>query len=237
VEPQPWLDAVRKEFVRRKLPLLYIERLMEELSDHFNNFMEDRMNKDVSDLESVAQELGRPSDLGALAADQYGRQRFSRRHPWLVFAVMPIVLLPILFVGLLFGIGWMAYFLTPADVAARLESAEPWWGEFVFRLIVCAELLIPAIVLAAFSCRIARKAALGWKWPLATCLLLALLSGSVFTGTRAKTADRPGVLLIGVGVSPHSTSGLQLLQFAAPLAIGTWAAWRHRAGRSAPLAI
>lgn len=227
MEHQPWLDELRKELVRHQLPPHYAKRLLAELTDHFNDFKEDRMSTDAKNLESVVHQLGSPGDIGAAAAEQYRRQRFSGRHPFLVFAILPVISLPMLFVGLLFGVGWMLYLLLPDDTLGAIGGAEPDWVPFVFQTLVCAYIILTAIGLSLMLCRSARKAALGWKWPLASCLLLALLSGSVFTKVQAKSADKPGMLLMGVGVPPGMT-GSQVAQLVAPLAVGGWAIWRRR---------
>ncbi len=130
MEHQPWLDELRKEFVRRKLPPHYAKRLLAELTDHFNDFKEDRMSTDTADLTGVVHQLGSPRDIGAAATAQYRRQRFSGRHPFWVFAVLPIVSLPLLFVSLLFGIGWLLYLIVPEETLAA-NGAEPDWVPMV----------------------------------------------------------------------------------------------------------
>jgi hypothetical protein len=225
VEHQPWLDELRKELVRRRLPPHYAKRLLAELTDHFNDFKEDRMSTDARDFESVVHQLGSPRDIGAAATAQYRRQRFSGRHPFLVFAALPIVSLPTLFVGLLFGVGWLLYLLFPDDTLVA-NGAEPDWVPWVAQALICACIVLPAISLSLMLCRSARKAALGWKWPLASCLLLAVLSTGVSTEVQAKTAHRQGHVTIYFGI--RATTGLQLVQMAAPLAICGWGIWRRR---------
>lgn len=225
MENQPWLEAVRREFARRKLPPPYANRLLSELSDHFHDFMEDRMSKDAPDLQGTFDQLGSPNDIGAQAAEQFRRQRFSGRHPFLAFAVLPIVSLPILFVALPLGVFWALSLIIPEDVV----DMEATWPLLAFRLVTCVSVLLPACALAGLSCRAARKAEIGRKWPAATCVLLALMAGTLFTSTREKTADKPGMLMFGIGAYP--TTGLQFAQLAAPLTVGAWALLRHR-GRS-----
>ena len=45
-----WLNELRAELARHNLPPFYVERLVSELSDHFTDFMEDRMSTDAKDL-------------------------------------------------------------------------------------------------------------------------------------------------------------------------------------------
>jgi len=222
-----WLESLREEFARRKLPPLYAERMISELTDHFHDFMEDYMGKVAResrelDRGSLEQNLGSPADIGAAAAEQCRRQRFDGRHPFFVFAVLPIVSLTVLSLSLMVAVGLLLNALVP-EGATPDAGTEPAWIYPVARAAICGFVIFPAIGLAMLLCRSARKAALGWKWPLAACLLLALISGSAFSIIRPKTADKPGVLIVGVGTPSSTTIGFQLAQLLAPLAIGAWA--------------
>ena len=87
-----WASA-RAELARRKLPPLYVERFVSELSDHLTDWREDRMSTDAKDLHGVFERLGSPGQVAASAAQEYRRARFSRRHPVLMFVVLPLVAL------------------------------------------------------------------------------------------------------------------------------------------------
>ena len=226
-----WLDSLREEFARRRLPPQSAERMIVELTDHYHDFMEEQMSKDARDSEgldreSVERELGSAADIGAAAVEEYRRQRFAGRHPLFVFAVLPIVSLPILSLALMLAIGGLLYILIPDSVPDA--GAEPAWASPLIRTAICGLVILPAIGLAALLCRAARRAALDWKWPLVACLLLALTSGSVFSKTRAKTADKPGLIILGVGTPSATTIGFQAVQLLAPLAISGWAMLRKR---------
>ena len=100
-----WLHELRAELARRKLPPLYVERFVSEMSDHFSDCMEDRMSTDAKDLHGVFQRLGTPGDVARSAAHEFRQARFSRRHPVLMFVVLP-VLFNIFFVVLsILGLG------------------------------------------------------------------------------------------------------------------------------------
>ncbi len=47
MNPQQWLDEVRKELQTRRLPRRSVTRLMRELSDHLTDGWEQTMNTDV----------------------------------------------------------------------------------------------------------------------------------------------------------------------------------------------
>ena len=50
----------------------------------------------------VTTRLGRPASIAAAAGKAYGRGRFIRRHPRIVFLILPVALLPVLWVGSLY---------------------------------------------------------------------------------------------------------------------------------------
>jgi hypothetical protein len=229
MDSRRWLESLREEFARRKLPQPCAERMMAELTDHYHSFMEDCMRKDVANsdgLEEGSEErecleraLGSPVVIGKLAVEQYRRQRFAGRHPLFVFAVLPIISLPLLSLSLMIAVGLLLSVLA-GDSAVPDVGPEPAWIYPVARAVICGFVILPAIGLAALLCRAARRAALDWKWPLVACLLLALLGGSAFSITRPKTADKPGLLILGVGTPSSTTIGFQLAQLLAPLAVG-----------------
>jgi hypothetical protein len=227
-----WLESLRDEFARRKLPPHETERMMLELTDHFHDFMEDHMSKDANnrkqfDQVRMEQALGSPSEIATAASKQFRRRRFSGRHPLLVFAVLPVVSLPLLSFGLMFLVGWLLSLLVP-ESALLDNGVEPTWHLPLARAVICGLVILPAIGLAALLCRAARKATLDWKWPLTACLLLALVAGSVFSQIEPKTATKPGLLMLGVGTPSSATIGLQAIQLFAPIAIGLWVLRRER---------
>ena len=79
MDARHWLEQVRDKLAERELPPFYVERLVEELSDHLHDFMEDPMSTDAKDLRGLARHLGVPAELAATAASEYRKQRFSRR--------------------------------------------------------------------------------------------------------------------------------------------------------------
>ena len=93
MDNQPWLDRVREQLARQALPPSYIKRFMEELTDHFNDLMEENMEGDV------VSQLGQPEQVAGAAAVAYRQHRFLGRHCWarvLVFGVCNILLIVVL---------------------------------------------------------------------------------------------------------------------------------------------
>ena len=59
MDSQPWLDRVRERLARHVLPPSYVQRLMEELSDHLEDLKEEGMEADaisrMGEAEQVAE--------------------------------------------------------------------------------------------------------------------------------------------------------------------------------------
>lgn len=221
MDAQRWLHELRAELARRKLPPLYVERFVLELSDHLTDCMEDRMSTDAPDLRGAFRRLGTPGQVASTAAGEYRKQKFSRRHPVLMFVVLPIVAVPLL------------WFVKVASVVLLIKVLNvkegtvvgPLAGQAILYAFVFAT-IVPVTVAAAFFCRMALRAGANWKWLLAACGILAVVGGAAVTQMTLPTATSRGSLRLGFGISTHP-SPAQIAQFLAPLAICGWAIWRQ----------
>lgn len=230
-----WLLKLRTELVRRKLPPLYVERMVLELSDHLSNLLEDRMSTDAKDLHGVFERLGTPGGVAATAAHEFRKARFSRRHPVLVFILAPVLSLPML---------WFASVAT-VILAVKLLGIESgnstttavWQAaDVALPFVIVALMVIPVALAAAFFCRVAARAGVSWKWSLAACCMIAVLGSAAMTHFVLPTETTQGSLHFGLRLALRPTAS-QLLQFAAPLAICGWAIWRQvKASRQSVLA-
>jgi hypothetical protein len=206
------------------------------------------MSTDAQDLRAVAvSQLGTPRDVAASAAKEYRKGHFCGRHPILSFLVLPLFALPLLWaVGLIvFGVTLKLLGVGGGDPAAeQLQFART-----VLPFVVSAVVVVPIALAAAIFCWLGHKAAINWKWPLAACVLLAMLSGpamvdvglrsahprGVLHGTRythvsAQNPDTVGFLSVGFGMGLHPRLS-QIVQFALPLAICAFVAYRHASAR------
>lgn len=220
-----WLLELRAELVRRKLPPLYVERMVLELSDHVSNLLEDRMSTDAKDLHGVFDRLGSPGNVAASAAREFCKARFSRRHPVLMFVLAPVLSLPLLWfcsvVTLILTVkmlGIESGNSTTGAVWRAADAAVPY--------VIVALMVIPVALAAAFFCRIAARAGVSWKWSLAACGLIAILGSAAMTHFVLPTETTQGTFSFGFRFALWPTTS-QLLQFLAPLAICGWAIWRQ----------
>ncbi len=229
MDAKHWLDEVRTQLVRRKLPPLYVERLVVELSDHLTDCMEDRMSTDAKDLHGVFQRLGAPSTVATQAASEYRQARFSRRHPVLMFVVLPIVALPLLWAASIVALISLVKLLGIESGQVTTGEAAWQWANAALPYATVGLLIAPLALAAAFFCRLARRAGVSWRWSLAACALLAVLGGAAMTQFVLPTEHAKGTLRFGFGISTHPSAS-QMLQFLLPLSIGGWAAWRQLSG-------
>ena len=70
MESQPWLNRVRERLVRQLLPPSYVQRFVEELSDHLEDVKEDGMDQNSSSR------LGDPEQVADTAVAAYRRRSF-----------------------------------------------------------------------------------------------------------------------------------------------------------------
>ena len=233
-------EALRSELRRRGLPRAYIERLVAELDDHFNDLLEERstsmgaarkLHIDHQDLEQqdLQQRLGEPAQLAIFAAEQYHARSFWGRHPLVTYLLGPLPLLVACFFayGLAFWaatwvisavgtyvLGWTeATFANPADLI---------WLQAVLLALLCwYATVFPPLTAAWLLCRTCRRNALAWRWPVIGCTLLAIVCGMFQTSYNIATEPNKGQFMLGLDIATSSAWLLRFLpKFAIALAIG-----------------
>jgi hypothetical protein len=241
----PSLDELRSELRRQGLPPTYIERLLAELDDHYEDLLEERSTsmgaarklQTESNLDDDLQaRLGEPTQLALFAAEQYHARSFWGRHPLLTFLFGP---LPLLVLGWVICV--LAYWLVVVVPAlAIIYAGEHWFGwslegvhgydypyaqSIAIALAVWYVTVFPSLVAGLLLCRTYRRNALDWRWPVAGCALLAIAAGffsaSGHISTGPSEAER-GLFMLGlnVGASPSWFLLTFLPKFAVALAIG-----------------
>ncbi|MCE5302136.1 MAG: hypothetical protein LLF97_03385 [Planctomycetaceae bacterium] len=237
----PWLDEVLRRLAEHHLPATYVQRFTEELSDHLEDFQEDLMDA----KSDVVSRLGNPATVAQAAVASYRQRSFLGRHPTaslLVFGVLPIVWTTIL--------GLLSCFLITIAIAGTDDllqqlvlgdkTSPP--GTFTLTairwLFGVVSVMIPTALVSMVHCRLVERLALGRKWMVVCCFVLAILAVLPYWCVRVKTGPQGDYsLLVGVGVSisgpfsgwHFSFSVLQVVQLLVPLAVGGWFWWRTRA--------
>jgi hypothetical protein len=225
-----WLEQLRELVNRQGLAPQYLERLFEELSDHFQDIQEEKKRMDAEQVCTPDARMGEPAELARFVGSEYRKRCFSQKHPVVMFAVMPVLLL----LGIWSGLGLLAYgiesmFEEPAEsvasslteaaepVASSLtEAAEPAASSLTEELICCGLIWLPVALTAVIFCRSTLRRGVSWRWSMLTAATLA-----VFPGMTVRLS--PSMLTIGLHTALPVTALIQLML---PLAIGSWYSWR-----------
>jgi hypothetical protein len=233
-------DKFHSELRRRGLPPAYIERLVAELDDHFNDLLEERstsmgaarklqFEQDEVEQHDLEQRLGEPAQLALFAADQYHAQSFWGRHPLVTYLLSPLPLFVACFHAYLIAIwalGWVVYFVgTYALGWTEATFADP--ADFIWLQVVLLSLsswyliVFPPLTVAWLLCRTCRRNALAWRWPVVGCTLLAIVCGMFHVSYHIATEPGTGMFMYGLDISNSSAWLMRFLpKFAIALAMG-----------------
>src|SRR5262245_59489694 len=99
-----WLDEFLDQLKRQELPPPYVERLWRELSDHLHDIQEEKQGMDAEMVPNPSVRMGEPSDLAQVIGSEFRKLSFSQKHPIVMFAVMPVLLLLGIWTGLWAGL-------------------------------------------------------------------------------------------------------------------------------------
>src|ERR1700755_1996694 len=95
-------QELRRELRRQKLPHAYIERLLAELDDHYEDLLEERstsmgaarkLQTEADQSDDLQQRLGGPAQLALFAGEQFHARSFWGRHPLVTYVLGPLPLL------------------------------------------------------------------------------------------------------------------------------------------------
>jgi hypothetical protein len=233
---QRWRDRLLKELHRQGLPSSYVSRLVEELTDHATDLFTENPSMDAEQY--VADRLGTPERLAAVAKVEFGRRTFAGRHPILTFLVGPIVTVPGTFIGtfLTVEIVWIAFaFLVDKAMGGRLSAAfardnlddfNSTWTAFLF----CHSSImrfVPFILSTWVFAWLGRRSGLRW-WSMVACGMVAVIAVFFESKVTPPTAQSEALWMFGfdwrIGFN-------QILQAAVPLALGVWMLRRSSASR------
>jgi hypothetical protein len=217
-----WLEELREQLARRKLPPAYVARLMGELSDHVTDLMEDQMSTDALESRNVFERLGAPQDVAQQAAAEYRRRSFCGRHPILIFVVLPVVTLVALFYAELTGLAGLGMVLKSAGAEWSSDRFSP-TAAGGMRLFCTGSLLVPAALTAMLFAWLGAKTGVPRKWPAITCVFLGLLAAASHMDLYMSPLPNQSRLTLGLGFSTAITAlFVQLSKFAVPVLIGMW---------------
>jgi hypothetical protein len=197
---------------------------MEELTDHLEDLKEKTMG---SEAEAYAR-LGQSEQVAEAAAVAYRRRSFLDRHPvaaLLVFAVSPVISL-----GVLTSLTFAGLMLALVAAGGRLgligdRGMQLGTGARVMLTygLTLAAIVVPSMILSLLYCGLARRTAVGRKWMLLPCGVLAVIAATAYC--QVTFSETPGNGSISIGLGAHSM--VQVAQFFVPIALGWWFIRRH----------
>lgn len=219
--PSPlWRDRLYEALHRQRLPKAYVDRLVEELSDHALDL---EMENSSMDAEQTAMDrLGTPTQLATAARAAYQQRTFAGRHPALTFLAGPLVLLPASFFALLLVLVsgyWATDLVLQGSMTANDEiNAPP--SDFEKGLVQVYSLavrFVPSVVSVWILARLGRRSG-RHGWGISACVLVALavcFFSSVVQESPHGTATWQLTLNWSIGIA-------QLIQAIVPLTLGVW---------------
>ena len=234
----PSRDALRTALEQRGLPLMYIERLLGKLDDHYTDLVEERRAsmgaarklQTIEDEQTeLQQRIGEPAQLAVFAAEQYRARSFWGRHRVLTFVIGPLPLAFVLWIAVATGIVWTGMGIAYACEQWLGLTQDTWqpqyhlWGQAAMMVFVSWLIIVfPPLTAAALLCRTARRNAVNWRWPIVACTLLALVIGFLNVGYRVAIAPNDGRLVLGINFESSAQWVLlsYLPKFAVALGIG-----------------
>jgi hypothetical protein len=220
MDSEPSRSEYREELARRGLPRAYVERLVAELDDHLTDLTEERstsmgaarkLQPEADDVisDDAGQRLGEPTQLAIFAAEQYRARSFLGRHPLLTFAFMPLPLLvaSVIFFSFVLIVAAQGLNLLLNDYLSfnTLDAGS----QLMYMGIVLAVtswyiLVVPATAAGLLLCRIYRRNAVHWRWPVIGCGLIAAVAACA---THSYTIDWSEMSNFAVGLNASWSIG------------------------------
>jgi hypothetical protein len=174
------IEQFERRLIELGCPARRLRSSVQELEDHYQDLQAAALAEGCSESEAASRAslaLGHPVVLAEQLVLGLRRASWWGRHPIIGFCVLPLfslVLIWLGFLGMLVGIGWFwGWLLGPAyrldqSVISALQS-DPVFFNGVAKPLILGTEAVSAIFLTAGFCWLAWRAALGWKWVMATC--------------------------------------------------------------------
>jgi hypothetical protein len=214
-----WFEDLHRRLIRHDLPRSYVQRFMEEVTDHLEDLKEKTMG---SEAEAYAR-LGQSEQVAEAAVAAYRRRSFLGRHPvaaLLVFAVSPVISLGVLtsltFVGLM-ALAVTAERLGLIDCNGIMRLGATARATLTYALTLAA-IMVPSMILSFLYCGLARRTVVGRKWMVLPSGVLAVTAAAVYCQVTLSDMPGDGSIFIGLG----ARGMMQAVQFFVPPACGWW---------------
>jgi hypothetical protein len=216
-----WLDQLRHELWKCRVPRFYSERLISELSEHLVDLQKENPSMDAH---LIAEErLGNPEHLAAAAQREFRYRTFAVRHPVWAFAIGPVPALIPVFVSIFLLTWWIEISIGMTTPIRRLEIDPPTTFQWcVSYASVYVQRFLPFGLTAWWfsrkACRVGRP-----LWGLFACGVISCFAFHYWCSVHPGPGPYSGLILF----SYASVFGFrQYVQAAFPLVVGLWV-WRR----------
>jgi hypothetical protein len=183
------LNGIVSDLVRRGLPVDYAERAAAELADHHRDLADELRHTGWNESEALTEASRRLGDSRTFVKKtvrEYQHRYWCARWPLITFLLGPI---PILFLTYVAFVLVLYIVFTPLEKLGVFRQYPPdgtlTMGEWLLNLLAIALIgfIGPAITMLMLA-RLAKRAALNWKWLVLSACLLGLTVGMMRCGFR-----------------------------------------------------
>ena len=176
-----------------------VRRLISELEAHFDDLVAEFHSTGLSQTESESQAAARLGTEDVLAASIIARpelRSWARRWPWLAFAVLPLLSLPVQFVlSMLAAVGVFAFSVHTLGMTPLHPGPVPW----ICEALQAYALWIAPMLAAGAACFLAARYRAPVLWPIVGSILIAFLGAMTNAGFDWSPALPQGAISAGIG--------------------------------------
>ena len=216
-----WLEEFEQALQRENLPPESVRRLLEEMSDHVNDLMEE--NEHMDGNAELKTRLGEPAHVAATAGDELrSRSLLNRSRPaaFLTYVVLPLPLL---------AASWVLSLLC---VGLSIEGLASWFGgpatagtsgpvkEALALIAVLGCLLASAALVTWGYCKLSLRTGGRRAWMWSSVAILALVTG--LADARVHLSEIPGQSTLTMGLGLLKPTPRNSVQFLVPVAVAGW---------------
>lgn len=191
--------GLSRRLLRAGIAPRHVKRLLAELEAHFADLVAELRSTGLSQAESESQAAVRLGTEDVLAANIIARpelQSWARQWPWLAFALLPLLALPVQFVlSMLAAVGVFTFSTRVLGVTALHPGAVPW----VVGGLQTYGVWIAPMLAAGAACFVAARRGAPALWPIVGSVLIALAGASTNAGFEWSAAVPRGALSGGIG--------------------------------------
>ena len=200
-----FIEPLRRRLVELGCPMAQVRRLVREVADHREDLKQAALSEGLSEADAEARanaQLGDPLALAEQMMAALRRSSWWGRHSVIGFLVLPFLMAPVLWLllfrslelslGFALGYGWDSKRLPGLQNVAAVHHLTI--------AVVCAHCVAIALV-TLFFCRLARRAAAGFKWTATACAICS------FYALFSKGTITPHSLQFGFSWTPDLIAG------------------------------